>query len=75
MAESPRKKIVIIGPAHPYRGGNAMFIQYLCNALSAKFEVKLINYSLLYPSFLFPGTTQFDQSEKVIQGFPKLSCS
>ncbi|MBK9249925.1 MAG: glycosyltransferase [Ignavibacteria bacterium] len=70
MLDSPRKKIVIIGPAHPYRGGNAMFIQYLCNALSAKFDVRLINYSLLYPSFLFPGTSQFDQSEKVIQGFP-----
>lgn len=70
MAESPRKKIIIIGPAHPYRGGNAMFIQYLCNALSAKFDVRLLNYSLLYPSFLFPGTTQFDQSEKVIQGYP-----
>jgi glycosyltransferase involved in cell wall biosynthesis len=70
MAVLPKKKIVIIGPAYPYRGGNAMFIQYLCNALSEKFEVKLINYSLLYPSFLFPGTTQFDKSEQVIQGFP-----
>lgn len=70
MSNSIKKKIVIIGPAHPYRGGNAMFIQYLCNALSEKFEIKLINYSLLYPSFLFPGTTQYDQSEQVIQGFP-----
>ncbi len=70
MAVYPKKKVVIIGPAHPYRGGNAMFIQYLCNALSEKFEIKLINYSLLYPSFLFPGTTQYDQSEQVIQGFP-----
>lgn len=70
MAILPKKKIIIIGPAHPYRGGNAMFIQYLCNALSDTFEVKLINYSLLYPSFLFPGTTQYDQSEQVIQGFP-----
>ena len=42
----------------------------MCNALAEKFEVKLINYSLLYPSFLFPGTTQYDQSEQVIQEFP-----
>lgn len=62
-----RKKIVILGPAPPYRGGNAMFIAYLYNALAERFDVTLLNYSLLYPSFLFPGTTQFDRSKKSVK--------
>ncbi len=56
--------IVIIGPAYPYRGGNALFVTHLFRMLQRRFDVTLINYSLLYPSFLFPGTTQYDRSEK-----------
>ncbi|AFH49419.1 Glycosyltransferase [Ignavibacterium album JCM 16511] len=33
--------------------------------LSKEFEVKIFNYKLLYPSFLFPGKTQFDISGEV----------
>lgn len=62
-----RKKIVLLGPAYPYRGGNAMFIQYLVESLTERFDVTLINYSLLYPDFLFPGKTQFDTSAKQIK--------
>jgi glycosyltransferase involved in cell wall biosynthesis len=62
-----RKKIVLLGPAYPYRGGNAMFIQYLVESLKQRFDVTLINYSLLYPDFLFPGQTQFDTSNKQIK--------
>ena len=57
-----KKKIVIIGPAYPYRGGNALFIGHLNDKLSENFDVAILNYTLLYPSFLFPGTTQFDKS-------------
>ncbi len=64
---SSRKKIVLLGPAYPYRGGNAMFIQYLVESLKQRFDVTLINYSLLYPNFLFPGQTQFDTSTKPIK--------
>lgn len=56
--------IVIIGPAYPYRGGNALFVTHLFRMLQREFDVTLINYRLLYPSFLFPGTTQYDRSEK-----------
>ncbi len=58
------KKIVILGPAYPYRGGNAIFTTCLFRELSKKYDTTLINYSLLYPNFLFPGTTQFDLSQK-----------
>ncbi|MDP3149089.1 MAG: glycosyltransferase [Ignavibacteria bacterium] len=57
-----KKKIVIVGPAYPYRGGNSLFIGHLNDKLSAQFEVTILNYTLLYPSLLFPGTTQFDKS-------------
>jgi len=65
-----KKKIVIIGPAYPYRGGNPTFVTFVHDILSKQFEVKIYNYKLLYPSFLFPGTTQFDKSEKTFKKAP-----
>jgi glycosyltransferase involved in cell wall biosynthesis len=65
-----KKKIIIIGPAYPYRGGNALFVTQTFEVLKNKFDVKIFNYSLLYPSLLFPGTTQFDKSEKQVFKVP-----
>lgn len=40
-----------------------MLNELLCNSLSAAgHDVKIISFSLQYPSFLFPGTTQYDTS-------------
>jgi len=53
-------KIVILGPAHPYRGGIATFNDRL--ALQFKnegHEVRIETFTLQYPDFLFPGKTQF----------------
>ncbi|NUN07992.1 MAG: glycosyltransferase [Ignavibacteriaceae bacterium] len=61
-----KKKIVILGPAPPYRGGNSLFVSHLFKVLKTDFEVVIYNYELLYPSFLFPGTTQYDESKKTI---------
>ncbi len=55
-------KIVIIGPAYPIRGGNALFIAHLYEALSAANQVEVISFSRLYPGFLFPGVRQIDIS-------------
>ena len=63
MREISRKKIVIVGPAYPYRGGPSTYVSYLFNSLSKVFDVKIFNYTLLYPDFLFPGTTQYDESK------------
>jgi glycosyltransferase involved in cell wall biosynthesis len=60
------KKIVIIGPAYPYRGGNSLFVSHVFDALSKQFDVKIYNYTLLYPSILFPGSTQFDKSSDAL---------
>jgi glycosyltransferase involved in cell wall biosynthesis len=54
------KRIVIIGPAHPLRGGLATFNQRLAKEFKdGGNECSIVSFSLQYPSFLFPGTTQY----------------
>ena len=65
-----KKKIILIGPVYPYRGGNALFVTHTYDSLKDHFDVKIYNYKLLYPSFLFPGTTQFDKSKEQIFKVP-----
>ncbi len=67
---SHKKKIIIIGPAYPYRGGNSLFVSHVYDALKNDFEVKVFNYKLLYPSILFPGKTQYDESATLIKKAP-----
>ncbi|MEP6467370.1 MAG: glycosyltransferase family 4 protein [Parafilimonas sp.] len=51
--------IVIIGPAHPLRGGLASFDERLARAFQSQhFDTTIYTFSLQYPSFLFPGTSQ-----------------
>lgn len=53
-------KIVILGTAHPYRGGIAAFNERLARQFLAEgHEVSVITFTLQYPSFLFPGKTQY----------------
>ena len=70
MKQETKKKIIIIGPAYPYRGGNALFVTQTFEVLQNDFNVKIFNYKLLYPSLLFPGTTQFDKSEMKVFKVP-----
>jgi len=54
------KKVIIIGPAWPLRGGLATYDQRLAKAFNDDgYEVSIYSFSLQYPKFLFPGTTQF----------------
>lgn len=56
-------KIFIIGPAYPLRGGLATFDELFCGAFNKQgHQCEIISYSLQYPGFLFPGSTQFDTS-------------
>jgi len=58
--QSIHKKIVIIGPAHPLRGGLASFNERLATAFQSQGnEVSIYTFSLQYPDFIFPGTTQY----------------
>lgn len=54
------KKVVIIGPGHPLRGGLATFNQRLAKEfINVGNDCYICSFSLQYPSFLFPGTTQY----------------
>ena len=53
-------KVVIIGPAHPLRGGLATFNQRLAKEfIDTGNDCPIYSFSLQYPSFLFPGKTQY----------------
>ena len=59
------KKIVIVGPAHPFRGGIAANNDRLAREfINSGNEVVIFTFSLQYPSFLFPGKTQFSLESK-----------
>lgn len=54
-----KKKILIIGPAWPLRGGLATYNERLCREFNAQgHECEIASFSLQYPQFLFPGKTQ-----------------
>lgn len=55
-----KKNIVIIGPAHPLRGGLASYNERLAKEFKEQgHEVSIVTFSYQYPGFLFPGTTQY----------------
>lgn len=53
-------KIIVLGTAHPYRGGLAAFNERLAHQFVEEgHEVEMVTFTLQYPGFLFPGKTQF----------------
>lgn len=55
-------KVIILGPAWPYRGGIAAFDERLARQYQAEgHEVEVVTFTLQYPSFLFPGKTQYSE--------------
>ncbi|MFQ3579493.1 MAG: glycosyltransferase [Bacteroidales bacterium] len=56
-------KIISIGPAHPFRGGIADFNESLCREfLKTNKDTSIITFTIQYPSFLFPGKTQYKET-------------
>lgn len=53
------KRIVIVGPAHPYRGGLSTFNERFARELAKDNDVEICTFRLQYPGFLFPGQSQF----------------
>ena len=47
------KKIVLIGPVYPYKGGIAHYTSLMYQALSKEHEVEMISYKMQYPKLLF----------------------
>ena len=55
-----KRRVIIIGPAHPLRGGLASFNERLARQFAREGnDVSIYTFSLQYPDFLFPGTTQY----------------
>ena len=60
-------KIIIVGPAWPYRGGIATFNERLALQLQSEgHQVKIYTFTLQYPSFLFPGKTQYSSEKQPV---------
>lgn len=56
------KTIKIIGPAYPYRGGIATTNERLAQEFASMgLDVGIETFILQYPSFLFPGKTQYSE--------------
>jgi len=56
--------IVIVGPAHPLRGGLATYNERLGKELQKHNKVSILTFTLQYPNFLFPGESQYTHSPK-----------
>ena len=53
-------KIILLGPAHPYRGGLASIMQTMAREYQSRgHEVRLYTFTVQYPELLFPGKSQF----------------
>ena len=60
MTQEKPLDFLLLGPTFPYRGGISTTQQALAESLmSHGYTVKLFTFTQLYPSFLFPGKTQF----------------
>jgi glycosyltransferase involved in cell wall biosynthesis len=57
------KKLALIGTSWPFRGGGiASFNERLAREFQAQgYQVTIYTFSLQYPSFLFPGKTQYSE--------------
>lgn len=47
------KKIVIIGPVYPYKGGISHYTGLMSKTFAKKYDVQTISFKLQYPKFMF----------------------
>ena len=59
-------RVCLVGPAYPYRGGISHHTSLLAQEFSKDHDVRVITFKRMYPSFLFPGRTQYDESENPV---------
>ena len=53
-------KVILLGTAHPYRGGLASYNERLARQFSSEgHDMEIFTFTLQYPGFFFPGKTQF----------------
>jgi glycosyltransferase involved in cell wall biosynthesis len=60
-------KIIIVGPAHPLRGGIAHHTALLYQELSKRHSVEIVTFKRQYPKLLFPGKTQKETGGELLR--------
>ena len=63
MYQDVKKKITLIGPTYPFRGGVSQHTTLLCHYLRQRFKVDFISFKRQYPAILFPGKSDKDPSQ------------
>ncbi|MEM8600316.1 MAG: glycosyltransferase [Bacteroidota bacterium] len=62
-------RIALVGPAPPYRGGIAHFLVSTAKRLRGRgHAVEVVTFTRQYPELLFPGKTQYAESEPANDG-------
>lgn len=57
-------KVIIVGTSYPYRGGIAAFTDRLATEFVKEgIDIEVVTFKLQYPSFLFPGKTQYSDAK------------
>ena len=65
MPAHDSRHMVLIGPASPYRGGIAHFMQSTFKGLVDRgHRVDIVNFKRQYPELLFPGKTQYEDADE-----------
>lgn len=61
MNETRGRRIALVGPLAPWRGGLAQYLALLGEALARRAEVRAVTFTRQYPDVLFPGRSQLDE--------------
>ena len=48
-----KKRIVLIGPVYPYKGGISHYTGLMCRSLRKKYDVVMVSYKFQYPKLLY----------------------
>ena len=65
-------RLAVVGPTHPYKGGVASHTTELCHELAeAGHDVRLVSWSHLYPSLLYPGEQSVPGGAPDVEPFPR----
>jgi glycosyltransferase involved in cell wall biosynthesis len=56
------KRVALVGPVAPFRGGVAQHTTRLAEALAQRTGVDVMSFARLYPGFLYPGKSQTEDA-------------
>ncbi len=62
-----RKKIVMLGPVYPYKGGIAHYTSLMYRQMAKRNNVTMFSYRLQYPKCLYPGGEQKDYKDNAFK--------